>query len=219
MARLCLRHEDALNTIQLDTSFVLFAQTPTGDATLSHCTIITCSGSSMEASKRVQRCQRSTSQCASPDDDRGTSQESWRDQSHEAGGRELQEADHGEHLGRERLLPLPAVESRARETCRETRVSASIDTGRGHGIYQYHYQGDGGSPHSDTLPQCETIECGGEGSSTTILPLSELAQRTCSLDACSIHEIEQQFCLDLNCGETSDGESQAQLTWPSRFRR
>ena len=35
MARLCLRHEDALSALQLDTSFVLFVQTPTGDSTLS----------------------------------------------------------------------------------------------------------------------------------------------------------------------------------------
>ena len=181
-----------------------------------HFPIIACSGSSMEASKRVQRRQCPSSQCASPNDDRGTSQESWRDQIHEAGGRELQEADHGEHPGRERLLPLLAMESRARET-HQRQVSASTDTRRGHGSDQHHYQGDGGSTYSDPLPQCETAECGGEGSSTTILPLRELAQRTCCLDARSIHEIEQQLCLDLNCGETSDGESQAQFLGRADF--
>ena len=112
-----------------------------------HCTIFACSGSSMEASKRVQRRQHPSSQCSPPDDDRGTAQESGRDQNHEAGGRELQEADCGEHPGRERLLPLSAMESRAGET-HQRQVSPSTHTGRGHGSDQHDYQGDGGPTQS-----------------------------------------------------------------------
>ena len=174
-----------------------------------HCTITTCGGSSMEASKGIKRRHSITEKCPPPDDARDPEKACERGESDEARLGGVQEVGRPEHPGRQRLLPLPDMEQHLREA-RDRQDTPSTHNGRDLWSGQHHWQGLGGSTHSDEIPQCQTTSRTSQGTGLAILPLRELALRTSSVDSRSILEIERQFCLDVNCSASSDGDLEAQ---------